>query len=423
MQNNLAVKILAVLMCMVVLVTTFAACSDNDADPTGGNSEYTPEWVIQPEISAQLIQPLVHMVFNENTNHYDVRYADCYRIMVGSKYGIISSDGEMLVEAVYDDLFAIRDGDDFIGIIDEDGTETKTYIHSDTFETQSAYRSYNTQKYEYYWNAKTNSPMFVVSESNVVTELDFDPMLPEPIKGVTVSGRTYTPNGKYGLFVNGVNLTGMIYSNAGLYNDGIIAFESNGKWGYLDSEGRTVIPFIYDSIWGYNPLGGKYTPYESSNGCVSVCKDKKYGVVKNDGTEIVPLIFDDITPVVNGMAFAKTGGKWGVLKVFDSSEIPVSNNYPTFEQTSTTTTSTTELSEEDTTTTTTQTTTENALSGYYVVNTQSLYLRKGPGTEYGKLGLANKGDTFYVDVVVDGWGRISVDGEECWISLDYAVKS
>ncbi|MBO5420747.1 MAG: WG repeat-containing protein [Clostridia bacterium] len=451
MNTKLTVRVLAAIMGIIMIMSAFTACSDKK-DPsdivTDDVGNYTPEWVVEPTISAQLIQPLVCPYYNENTNHYDISYADCYKIMIDGKIGLIGSDGKMLVEAKYDDIFAIRDGDDYLAVIEDEDSVKQTYIHSDTFKTVSAYKKYNTKKYEYYWN--NDNPLFVCTESGKVTEETFAPLLPEAVKGVKNRGGVYEPTGKYGLYVNLVNLTGMIYTGAGYYSDGLIAFESNDKWGYLDSNGRTVIPFEYDAVWGYSALGGKDTPYESFGGCVTVTKDKKFGVISSDGEILVPMMFDSATPVVEGKAFVKTQGKWGVIKVFETDGTASDITEPSSSTTTTTTTTTTtekstsetttesttrstsESTKESTTESTTKTTTETSTEtttekivytkGNYKITAESLRLRESSSIDSKEIYYLHSGDVVYVSEVNGGWGKTTINGVEGWFSLKYAEK-
>ncbi len=447
MKTKLTVRLLAAVMGVILIMTSFAACSkEKEKAPvvTDESENYTPEWLVEPTISAQLIQPLVCPRYNENTNHYDISYADCFKIMVDGKLGLIDSNGKFLVEPKYDDIFAIRDGDDYLAVIEDEESVKQTYIHSDTFKTVSAYKQYNTKKYEYYWDG--NSPLFVSNQSGKIAEETFAPLLPEAVKGVKKQGGAYEPTGKFGLFVNQVNLTGMIYTGAGYYCDGLIAFESNGKWGYLDSNGRTIIPFEYDAVWGYNALGGKDTPYESFEDCITVTKNKKFGILSSTGDILVPLMFDSATPVVNGKAYVKTQGKWGVLKVYESDGTvvpqitePSSENTSTSTSTTTTTTSSSSTStttipesstsktSESTSESTTSTTTVVYTSGNYKVAVDALNLRKGPGADNELVSTVYKDDVIYVSEVKNGWGKITIreDPEnviEGWLNLKYTEK-
>lgn len=468
MKNKLALKVLAVLLCFVTVFSVFTACADKDDDKNKNDdvSNYSPDWVVRPEISAQAVQPLVRADFNENTNHYDISYAPFFRIMIGGKYGIMDFNGEIVIEAEYDDLFAIRNSDDFLGIKIDGEEKKQTYIHSDTFKTQTARKKYNSVKYEYYWNVDNASAVFVVTEDGDTNKEKFSPSLPEVVKGVKMLSGKYNPTGKYGLYSNSQNITGMIYSGAGMFADGVVAFESNGKWGYIDSSGRTVVPFEYDAVWGYAALGGEDTPYECSEGHITVCKNKKFGILADDGSVVVPLMFDDATPVVNGKAVVKLNGKYGVICVYGNADEPVSDDTTigsittvtdpetsstskststsiststsTSTTTSTTKKSTTTSTTEDetssttkktttTTTTTTKTTAstqnQNYKTGTYTVKLSSggsLNLRSEAGVGGTVVGSLTNGTVIYVDKVSNGWGHTVYNGKEGWFSLKYA---
>ena len=42
------------------------------------------------------------------------------------------------------------------------------------------------------------------------------------------------------------------YEAAGLFDDGLAPVKQNGKWGYIDKTGKTVIPFQYDIAGLFN---------------------------------------------------------------------------------------------------------------------------------------------------------------------------
>ena len=418
-------KLIAVLLCLATVLTLFSACSGKkEKNPEKTEEEYAPEWVISPSIEAQAIDPIVRATFNENTNHYDITYDAYFRIMQNSKYGIIDFNGKTVVEPQFDELYAIRGTKDYMGITtDSDGDKEQTYITGGSFETETAYKKYNTEKYEYYWNTGSSEVVFVKTEAGDSKQQDGKPSLPEVVKGVNRTGNAYKADGTYGLYSNSTNVTGMIYSGAGCFADSKAAFLSNGKWGYIDSNGRTVIPFEYDAVWNYSALGGSDTPYESYNGFITLCKDKKFGVMKDDGSVLIPFIFDGATPVVNGMAFVKSGGKWGVLLVDKNSVTrePVSED--TTKETETT--EKTDKTEKTTDTSTEGETTTEAKSypaGLYVLD-DYLTLRTDP--EYADDNIiltVDEGEEVRVDGVEGNWGHITYDGEEGWINLDYAEK-
>ena len=450
MHRKTIKQILAFVMFAVMIVTTFSACSSKEKKEPENKpaATFTAQWVSEPIIDAQAIDPIVRADFNENTNHYDISFADCFRIMRNSKYGLIDLNGKIVVEPKYDKLFAIRGSEDFLGIkTSENGEKTQTYIHNKTFDTEPAYKEYNYEKYEYYWNTDTVKAMFVEVSGGAEKEKDFAPSLPEILKGVTHSGNKFTPDGTYGLYCNSSNITGMRYSGAGCFSDGKAAFCSNGKWGYLDSTGRTVVPFEYDAVWGYSAMGGEDTPYESFDGYVTLCKDKKFGVMKDDGTIVADFIYDGATPVVDGKAFAKVEGKWGIISVDGSNEhIDVTTTTTTTKKTEISSSTTEKQDEEDiqdettkteaesTTEKTTEETTSSEYEGdvygyakypsgtYRTYNNISLRSTPGGDTIITTVDGIGTGVSFYVDKVDGEYGHIIFGNYEGWVNLDYAEK-
>jgi len=430
MQRKTLKQIIVFVLVAATVVTTFAACSSNKKEPEVTETiSFAAKWVINPVIDAQAIDALVRADFNEETNHYDISYADCFRIMSNGKYGIINLKGEVVVEPEFDELFAIRNSDDFLGIKEsEDGEKTQKYIHSDTFNTETAYKTYNSEKYEYYWNTDSVKAVFVQVSGGDAKEKDLAPSQPEILKGVSYSGNKFTPDGTYGLYCNSENVTGMRYTGAGCFSDGKAAFRSNGKWGYLDSTGKTVIPFEYDAVWGYSALGGEDTPYESFDGYVTLCKDKKFGIMRDDGTVVADFIYDGATPVVDGKAFVKSEGKWGLISVDGTDEhIDVTT-------TTRTTTEKVTTEAEDKTSTTENNDDENLEETYEYPNYPTgdyvtynyISLRSVAGgpddTIIMKIDGTVDGASFHVDRVDGDYGHITYDGNEGWVNLNYAEQ-
>ncbi|MDR1674033.1 MAG: SH3 domain-containing protein [Oscillospiraceae bacterium] len=59
--------------------------------------------------------------------------------------------------------------------------------------------------------------------------------------------------------------------------------------------------------------------------------------------------------------------------------------------------------------------------GLYAVTVEdSLNCRSGPGTEYERYGALNNDELLAVTEIQDGWGKISYEGKDAWVSLEYA---
>lgn len=427
MKNVSFIKIIAVLMCVATVLGAFTACSSKKTTPNTVKASVNdgpltdPKWVVVPSIDAQAIEPLVRADYNESTRHYDISYADCFKIKQNGKYGIIDYNGKIVIKPKYDSIVAIRNSSDFVATgKDSDGETVQTYINYNDFSVESSYRKYNTLRYEYLWNATDNSAVFVQNDNGEIYKDDLKAALPESVRGVKDVDGEYVGDGTYGLYINGKNIMGMIYSGAGCFSNGMAAFKSNGVWGYIDSNGKTVLPFGYDAVKGYSAFGGEDTPYESYDGYVTVTKDGKFGVFTNEGKAVTDMSYEGATPVVGGRAYILKDGKWGLASFGDSSDATARTDVTTATKPEETTT------EKPTEKTTEKTTAEEITTaegaGNYVVNTDGLKLRTDVGTQNDIILELSEGTVLTIDRVSDGWGHTYYDGNEGWVSLDYVDK-
>ena len=427
MKNVSFIKIIAVLMCVATVLGAFTACSSKKTTPNTVKASVNdgpltdPQWVVVPSIDAQAIEPLVRADYNESTRHYDISYADCFKIKQNGKYGIIDYNGKIVIKPKYDSIVAIRNSSDFVATgKDSDGETVQTYINYNDFSVESSYRKYNTLRYEYLWNATDNSAVFVQNDNGEIYKDDLKAALPESVRGVKDVDGEYVGDGTYGLDINGKNIMGMIYSGAGCFSNGMAAFKSNGVWGYIDSNGKTVLPFGYDAVKGYSAFGGEDTPYESYDGYVTVTKDGKFGVFTNEGKAVTDMSYEGATPVVGGRAYILKDGKWGLASFGDSSDATARTDVTTATKPEETTTE--KPTEKTTEKTTVEETTTAEGADNYVVNTDGLKLRTDAGTQNDIILELSEGTVLTIDRVSDGWGHTYYDGNEGWVSLDYVDK-
>ena len=151
---------------------------------------------------------------------------------------------------------------------------------------------------------------------------------------------------KYG-FVdwNGKVVIPFIYDNAFSFSQGRARVKKDGKCGFLDVYGKVVVPIIYeyandfiedrasvtkDGKYGFVDLNGKIqvpTIYDYacnfSEGSASVKKDGKYGFVDVNGKVQVPIIYDDAISFSEGRASVKKDGKYGFVEVSGKVQVPI----------------------------------------------------------------------------------------------------
>lgn len=80
------------------------------------------------------------------------------------------------------------------------------------------------------------------------------------------------------------------------YSEGFSAFFENGKWGFINLDGKVVIKPEFEEVTDF------------SKGLSIVKKDGKYGVINTKGGHIFPITFDKMTTFSDGIAFAEENG-------------------------------------------------------------------------------------------------------------------
>ena len=79
--------------------------------------------------------------------------------------------------------------------------------------------------------------------------------------------------------------------------------EKNGKWGYIDLDGKLIIPAIYDKVESFK------------NGQVIVQLNNKYGFIDLNGKSLIPCMYDKVKAFSEGLANVKINEKWGYIDI------------------------------------------------------------------------------------------------------------
>lgn len=353
--------------------------ADDDVAPGGysytadSNSEQKQayRWLIEPTINADNIISFDGSQVDPN-NEKNTAYANYSVIRQNGKYGIIDYSGNMVVPAEYDDYYTCWCGEvTLFNIINEKNDEYE-YCSIDSSNQVVYYAAeHHDSSPKYYWNSNeekiyvkdadeeqgeeyTGKKAVVVCEADVKKSdngfYDISPVS-EPLYGLAKKDKTI-------LDMQYTDFYAPAYKGAGLT---CIAFENDeGKWGYVGSDGKTIIDFKCDG--DMSAYCGKVIddemavhPYLFTDDYLPVSIDSSYGYYDIDGNCIVkPGEFDQARPAHNGKAWVMKSGKWGVIAFGDA---PVEED-SSEEETTTTTTTTSYI----TTTTTSKTTTTTSVS-------------------------------------------------------------
>lgn len=108
-----------------------------------------------------------------------------------------------------------------------------------------------------------------------------------------------------------------------IYDDVKIAedkyfLKMNGKWCWYKAPAVKIKPFIFDDI------DVIYACYDHSFNFSKVIKDGKYGLYDTEGKEILPCIYDDIKTIIDDYCFkVKINGKYGIIDKDEKEILPV----------------------------------------------------------------------------------------------------
>lgn len=119
-------------------------------------------------------------------------------------------------------------------------------------------------------------------------------------------------NGKYGYVdQNGKEWIEGKYDAAEEFAEDLAVVKMGNYFGYIDRTGEIVIPLNYTDAQSF------------SGGRAKVAKDHLYGYIDTDNAEIIPCIYTDIRPFTSTLAFAYLGKKVGIIDYAGKVLVPV----------------------------------------------------------------------------------------------------
>lgn len=121
----------------------------------------------------------------------------------------------------------------------------------------------------------------------------------------------------------GMEISTSVYDAIYPSENGLIIIVKDGKSGFINQDGKEVIPFMFDAHFDYDSDAGWVsgcTPFKEGVSIVRL--NGKYGVIDEQGNEIVPCIYDEIWDFSEGFAVAKIANEWGYIDMKGNSTFP-----------------------------------------------------------------------------------------------------
>ncbi|MBQ8208066.1 MAG: WG repeat-containing protein [Clostridia bacterium] len=92
------------------------------------------------------------------------------------------------------------------------------------------------------------------------------------------------------------------YDGDAVFKFGLIAAKKDGKWGFINEKGKTVIDFKFDSAENF-----------TKDAIAPVRIEDKWSYIDTNGDFITDQRFDNAEPFSNGFASVKLNGRWGFI--------------------------------------------------------------------------------------------------------------
>ncbi len=356
-----AIAILAVIVVAVVLIVKSNKDNNDDkpettASATVAHSNEEVRWVALPELADY--EEIEYL--NENFNSF--KDPDT------GKYGLINYKGEVVLEAEYDGFRRCSNG-------------------------------------KYYGNGVlADSDYHIVAEKG---DSEYEVVMIGST--ASVGNLEHTDHSTS----NNTTMDGTDYDERDRYYEGYAAVRKDGKWGYVSSGGKIVVPYEFEAVNDIpsdDPAAAFDYCRGSVNGYVAVKKDGKMGIIKIEKETyeiVVDYEYDMICQGKGGVFLAYNGSEWGNIVIGSAS--------------------TEDIGQEEITETTTLTPvtepTEPSI-GRYRINADATNIRTSPNTNNTGTNIITALDEGYEITGLEikkgsngsDWVRFEYKGQEAWVS-------
>lgn len=292
------------------------------------------KWVKEPYLSCHTVIPLSEVI-GENSGmrfadggdwwsraYYETcedKWDEDSGIFVPSnKYGLVDFNGNIIIDDSYNIFVSephgcvyINNADDWGSVIDINGNKTGEWAGGIGERPHLYYNTYDGK----FWS--WSEVLYIIDsvskydgEDNicVLSNIYYDGDYKNTGGWYEVNGDvsyldTYTI---YNLSTGRIVDTVDDYYVAGkIGNSECISVKKNGKYIFIDENGKQIVPGTYDFARCFR------------DGLAAVYKDGKAGYIDTTGKLVIPYIFEEATSAYNGCAWVRYNGCWGVCKIKD----------------------------------------------------------------------------------------------------------
>ena len=223
------------------------------------------------------------------------------------QYGFIDHDGKMVIEPQYDYAFPFYEGFSVVKKYERYGMINR------------ANREVFPIKFEIL-TSMFEGLLFAGDDEGLAMYNNRFQQLTEPVYtylvGKTEGRILVMRDGKFGyLDSTGREVIPCQYDQAGLFDQARTYVSLNNKWGIIDTNGHTVLPIEYDNS------GYRSEAYRYHDGLALIEKDKRYGYCDLEGRPVIWPCFENAYQFTDSLAPVKLG-MWGYINTKGDFFIP-----------------------------------------------------------------------------------------------------
>lgn len=289
------------------------------------------EWYLEPTIEAD------NIIVPDYDNELYEKYAI---IEKNGKYGLISNKGKIEVECKYlgYSICSLENTYIMANKIDNNYiSKSDDYKFENNKLVQSQHSSHDGDSIKYIYDKKENKAYIQdYGELREYTGNEVYPAQEGLSKNESGYYKYYDTLGKWGIISGNKVIKDFEYSK-GRYTDNLIALEKNNIWGYFDSNGKEIIPFIAERSNYINCekyISSTYTfdnmAFMDVDGVIAVNTKDGGCFYDINGDKLTGITdFEEVRPMINDFAWVKKDGKWGVIRLKYDNQIEELNSWQT----------------------------------------------------------------------------------------------
>ncbi|MBE5822301.1 MAG: DUF3298 domain-containing protein [Clostridiales bacterium] len=273
-------------------------------------------------------EPIIPSITTSGDSYVDGIYDDARdfkqevaAVKKDNKWGYIDKEGNEVIPFIYDyatsfngKLAVVRNEGKY-GVINKVGKEIVPLTYDEVLYGDDYYMNLDNDKS--FIIVKKDNKIGIINETGkIVVPCIYDEFSYADYEGIVYDEyeeREYLffegmakviKNGKYGYINrNGKEVIPCIYDYAYTFSEGFARVCKDDKWVYIDKEGNEIIFDDYEYIYDFN------------NGMARFMKDDKFGFINAKGENIISInnLYDEVSDFNEGLAAVKKDNKWGYI--------------------------------------------------------------------------------------------------------------